>query len=366
MTWTAYRFEPRDGPLAFHLGERGIGLEETSIVIHSDRLFSALCVAWRLLGEDLGKILAAFPTARFSPAYSDQPDPPPPFLISSAFPFYKNTYLFPKPLLPAGGISKNDAPVIGKGLKKIQYVSKEVFETWIAAQSLRDILLNQQQGQTTLRESAFLQGGKVLISDREAGQDLPAKGVLWSAAIQPRSTIGRYNNRSVVYGSGRVHFVTGAGLYFLVHFNQPEWQARLEEALDFLSEDGLGGERGIGNGRFRVVKDQSFQLKQPDEANGYLTLSMYWPAQQEVHSGQLQQAHYMLANQRGWITSPEGQGIRRPNLRMLAEGSVFKTRPLGRLVDLTPTWDDGKPGTAHPVWRYGFAFPVRCMLQEAD
>ena len=30
-----------------HLGERGVGLEETNVIAHADTLFSALCVAYR-------------------------------------------------------------------------------------------------------------------------------------------------------------------------------------------------------------------------------------------------------------------------------------------------------------------------------
>ena len=35
-----------------HLGERGIGMEETSEVIHSDSLFGALSCAWSTLHGD--------------------------------------------------------------------------------------------------------------------------------------------------------------------------------------------------------------------------------------------------------------------------------------------------------------------------
>jgi len=54
----AYRLIPRS---PFHFGERGIGLEETSILLHSDTLFSALCMTLRETDvKSLDRFLASF------------------------------------------------------------------------------------------------------------------------------------------------------------------------------------------------------------------------------------------------------------------------------------------------------------------
>ncbi len=42
MTLHNVTLEPRG---AFHLGERGVGYEETSEMVHADTLFGALCSA---------------------------------------------------------------------------------------------------------------------------------------------------------------------------------------------------------------------------------------------------------------------------------------------------------------------------------
>lgn len=357
-----YHLKERDGRLSFHLGERGVGLEETSVHLHSDRLFSALCLAWRSQGENLAEILNAFPRVQFHPDFVDDADREAPFLISSAYPFYRDVYFFPRPLLPAVGFTGGISPAIGKGIKKVQYVSKKLFEEWIAARPINRVFLSSQNGKPTLREDISLQSGRVWLTDEEVQNGLPADGSLWSIELQPHVTVGRSNNRSVVYALGRVHFASEAGLYFLVQYNQPGWKRRLENALEHLAEEGIGGERSNGNGQFHLAGGEPFSLNEPDSPNGFLSLSLCWPARAEVAAGVLENAHYMLMNQRGWITSPNGMGIRRPNVRMLAESSVFEKKPFGRLVDLTPLQEDGQPLLVHPVWRCGLAFPVRCVL----
>jgi CRISPR/Cas system CSM-associated protein Csm4 (group 5 of RAMP superfamily) len=61
MTWVGYRLIAKS---PFHLGERGIGLEETSLSLHADTLFSALCLTLRETGIDLSALLGQFPQAQ--------------------------------------------------------------------------------------------------------------------------------------------------------------------------------------------------------------------------------------------------------------------------------------------------------------
>jgi len=98
-----YLLHPRG---AFHFGERGVGVEETAELLHSDTLFSAIVSAWRMLGGgDLDLPL-------IKPFIEGQP---PPFRISSALPFAGPITLFPRPVLPLG---------VEKALKDVRYVSR--------------------------------------------------------------------------------------------------------------------------------------------------------------------------------------------------------------------------------------------------
>ncbi len=362
----AYRLAARDGPLVFHLGERGVGLEETSVVLRSDTLFSALCIAWQSLGRDLAAYLAAFPQA--APPWDAGPALPPaapPFWLSSAFPYCGETYFMPNPMLPRK--RKNDvnfAEGTGKALKKIRYVSKALFEKQIQGQPTEADLFAVEAGEISrLRPEVLAQSGQVLVSEAEAAADLPNDRVIWSEETQPRVTVGRADGSSTVFGSGRVRFAAGCGLYFLVRYADLAWKERVEEALRALSFEGIGGERSVGNGQFRLETRADFSLAEPPAPDGYVTLALVWPGKTEARAGLLEQARYGLVTRRGWITSQSGMGLRRPNLRMLAEGSVFKKMPAGSLVNLKP---DVSPALGHDVWRCGLGFPVACRLLEEE
>ena len=86
-----YRLRPLD---AVHIGRRGVGLEATDGVFHSDALFNALCyAALDAGGEDgLYRFLAPFLAGE------------PPFLIGSTLPLFRRrcAALVSAPLCGAG------------------------------------------------------------------------------------------------------------------------------------------------------------------------------------------------------------------------------------------------------------------------
>ena len=108
--------EPRG---AFHLGVRGIGLEETSPILHADTLYAALGVAWAMLfGEES--------------LFQNWFVPEPPVLISSAFPFAGPVRFYPRPYLPAR-VSASYFP-----MKEIAFVSEGVLRRMLEGQPLEE------------------------------------------------------------------------------------------------------------------------------------------------------------------------------------------------------------------------------------
>lgn len=144
----------------FHLGERGIGVEETSDIIHSDTLFSAIAHNWRIFygNRDLENLLQQYINKK------------PPFLISSAFPFAKEVLFFPRPFI------KDFKPELRKKFKKVQLVSQEVFKKLI---------------EDEIPKENFIQKDKIWITEDERDklrelEDSKREITIWKKTERPR------------------------------------------------------------------------------------------------------------------------------------------------------------------------------------
>jgi CRISPR-associated protein Csm4 len=314
-----------------HLGEHGIGLEETAEFAHSDTLFGALCFGWvEAHGSGaLEELLGQFLTGK------------PPFVISSAFPRLGQIRLFPRPLLPLP---------VGEGaaeeLKDVRWVSEGLFRRWLAGENL-----TAEVGPETVR-------GEVWVSGAEAARLPQARGeARWTAVLRPRVALHRVSSASNLYYVGGVYFAPGCGLFCLVLAEDGAAYGRVRAALEALGELGLGGERSLGFGRFAVEDAGPWEV--PDGQGRFVTLSLYHPTAAEVDAGVLgPEAAYRLAVRSGWVASAAWPGRRRKWVRMLTEGSVLAGRGAGFYGDLADVTPDDRPPGAHPVYRYGYAFPV--------
>jgi CRISPR-associated protein Csm4 len=312
----------------FHLGERGIGLEETSTMAHSDTLFGAICWAWKLLygEEDLIELLKQYHHAK------------PPFLISSTFPFIDKILLLPKPLdgLGPAGLEKD--------IRKASLVSVAIF------QSLA-------QGKKLPSHEIFPgDPGGVIITPEEATiiRKLIGSNPAWTLNEAPRVTLDRDTRQSEIYYAGDLRFMKDCGLYMLVNFLDKSYITKLEGALRLLGDEGLGGERSSGRGFFTLDKD-SISLGS-DDGNKAVLLSLYRPTQEETND--LVRSSYSLVPRRGWVAGKSDK--RKKSLRMLAEGSVIPFSPgkvKGSFVNVGT-------GEEKKICSYGLAFqaPVRMTL----
>lgn len=329
-----------------HLGERGTGMEGSGETIPSDTLFSALCWALREVEGDgwLQEWLGAF---QHGPA---------PLLLTSAFPWVGDVRFYPRPMLrlPETLISLpwgDPSLSAGKRLKKIAYVSEVLFRQWMAGSKSGDAATG-----------ARLLPGGLWVSDEEMGATRIAPGDRWAELVQlPRVALDRASSTSSLYQVGEVRFREGCGLWFAVRWREEGWREPLEAALSCLGEAGIGGERSSGRGQFKWKRMPATGLEPPEPTAGRaVTLSLYHPTRQEVAAGLLDEAAYQLRLRRGWVVSSAGQGRRSRSVRMLAEGSAIGVSlEAGDLVDVTP---DGF--TAHPVYRYGLAFPVAAEVRS--
>ncbi len=311
----------------FHLGERGIGLEEISDILHSDTLFGALAWAWEILhGKDeLEALLQLFINNN------------PPFIISSGYPFAETIFFLPTPLLP-------HYRETGKKLRKTHFVSQRIFERVINDELIED-------STSRSKGNAFMD-----VSEDHSLESL--ESILWAKREPPQVTLDRETSSSEIYHVGEVAFSKDCGLYFLVDLRDETFGNKLEAAVRLLGDEGIGGERSSGRGRF-TLEIGSLRIR-TQESKTSVTLSLYHPRKDEVAAGLMSRSYYKLTTRRGWIFSFATRSLRKKTVRMVEEGSVIPSGDLrGSIVDVTP-----EEMKAHRVYANGFAFqvPIRVSI----
>lgn len=327
-----------------HLGERGVGQEETREFVPADTLFSAICSMWRLLyGVDsLNDLLRRYQDTGREP-----------FFFTSAFPFAGELRFHPKPLRPP----PHD-PDAAKRWKGIRWVSERVLEQYLRGEP---IALEPPSAPHNELPRRLMQEGEILIhpDDWQIVQhywDYERDDLaIYRQVVVPRVTLDRITNASQIWQFGEVHFARDCGLWFGAQFGAVDFQSRFESCLRLLGDTGLGGERGAGRGLFTFER-REWRLDQPESASAFVTLSPWLPANEAQRRWlRANGSAYQLTLKRGWLGSPEAGNLRRKEVWMVAEGSLIAHPPefrLGQLIDLRP---DIAP---HPAYRYGYAFPV--------
>jgi CRISPR-associated protein Csm4 len=353
--------------LSFHFGRQGIGLEEASETLASDSLFAALVAQAAKISR------AREPNGE--PAWVTPFDTGnPPLALSSLFPRLGGLVLLPRPALPIPAMAPALRDAIGKGFKKLRYLSPQLFAAVCAGRAIEAAPL-------------ISQGGKVWISPDEADL-LPTEWrrqqsenddgwrarlnatAIWQIESLPRVTVDRTSNASAYYEVGRVTYTPDAGLALLVRFADPQAQQPFESLLSLLGDSGLGGRRSSGYGAFRWERGPALQLDLPAAGPRSVLLSRYVPhGDAELAALQNQAASYQLVDVHGWLYSVGKPAQRRAKLRMVAEGAVIAAAPeqvRGTLVDVRPVYSAHKPhpqlgagpGVDHPVYRSGLALTL--------
>lgn len=351
-----------------HFGEVGIGLEQTSERVRSDTLFSAWVSSYaRIFGKGSpsgGGIEGLL--ERFNDSST-----PPPFCLSSTFIYRRNGQDFvdylPKPVEPPIGYPENDL-AIAKTYRKLNYLPLSVWQRWY-----------QGNGFDPEDEQELICHAQ---SPKDRSGRLGQAGTFdYKAAFKPyelpKVSIDRTTRATNFYHTGLVQFAwepsngqkiavqSQAGIYFLLEF--PEADSKLEDdlrlSLELLGEEGLGGERSSGAGRFEILTWEDLPPDWQtavtfDQGNRHSLISLFW--EQSLTPEWLgEQARYTLQERGGWIFSPSGRQLRRQMVRMFAEGSVFSQVPRGQLAEVTPVGF-----TNHRVYRNGIAFSLPVRLKE--
>jgi CRISPR/Cas system CSM-associated protein Csm4 (group 5 of RAMP superfamily) len=339
-----WRYGPDDG-----------GHDRVDTLYRSDRLYSALTLAMERLG--------------FLPEWLNENVHDPGITFSSLFPFLADALYAPPPSTlwpPPAALLTTPSPTF---LTKIR---------WRAARfvplSLIDSLLT---GQPILADQ--------WLPDPESGcllrRDRPSTSP-FRLSLRVGSPVDRISRRGQeAHSAACVEFEPSSGLWAVARFRdasvESTWSSRLEAAFRLLADSGFGGGRTKGWGKAHAPEFQRgswpglllpkigrLENARADAVNGgspslYWLLSLYSPAAGDTVDWS--SGDYRLTVRSGRTESATQSGVLKKSVRMVEEGCVLAaaTEPVGAAVDVAPD------GFAHPVYRSGFALPVRLPVIEA-
>lgn len=320
-------------PSALHVDSRGSGAPE-SIDEHlrSDTLSAALCLAWSAIFEkDKGVFLK------------------PPFLVSSAFPYIDDIFLFPVPAWP---IWEDASLALRKQVKSIHWLSEDLFRQLLDGRRLY------------FRQCVLLPGG-LAVSEEEAACRPALKGrQVFSLTERQRVLVDRFG---VAPDGGLFFFALqffdhGAGLYFLAD-GAPSVLPKLRAALTFLGDSGLGADRNSGLGHFTILDEGEINLGMSAGDGGWMTLSLFNPGADDSIEDLTERCAYKLTTRSGWIS---GSTMGRAPVRVFGEGAFFASRPKGRILPTLPTGVQATLGIdiGHEAPRDFRALAVPCAMPQ--
>ncbi|WP_048058264.1 type III-A CRISPR-associated RAMP protein Csm4 [Pyrococcus yayanosii] len=227
--------------------------------------------------------------------------------ISSAFPYFNDTFYLPKPLsveLVDFGKEYGEA----KRIRRAKYLDVRNFER-------------------ALRLEPF---------------EAPEMNVYEKVSI-PRVVLDRVTNDSALYFWDEVRFREGAGLYFLYSGPDDVFRDYIEPAVRLLGDTGIGGKSTWGFGLFEP-EFSKLKIDAPD-SEYEVTLSNALPTKKPVL--------WRIFRKGGWSFER-----RKPKMTFIEEGSVVKNDP-GRFEELDL-------GLSFRVHIYGLTFPVPTLLPDME
>ena len=320
-----------------HIGKGIANYEESNSKLHSDTLYAAIIQMW----SSMGRLdwIDEFKNSKET------------FSISSAFPFAKIEnnleYFFPRPLLMHSIFKGDLLNYTAKDLKKVSFVNSNAFFELIGGNQL-------------IEKNVQIHGSYLIQSN----QTVHWNGNVYDSEIQQRVAIPQDRDKDPKpFSVERIRFSQGAGLYFLFH-GSPEWENRVESALQLLGEEGVGTDRNVGNGKFELSKKDSFEVPTLNESEFSINLGLFKPSSESElkQSIQHENARFSLINRGGWISEPH-IGLRKSFGYFFQEGSLLNLKNNGSPSEFGSTYDL-KPeglGIQHSILRVGktIFFPVK-------
>lgn len=298
MKYAAYKMSFQTG---VHFGNGMLSATRNRFL--ADTLYSALCIEALRQGEEcLDRLYQRTKSGKL--------------LFSDSFPYIGNTLYIPKPMINI--VHKDDSIADRKKWKKLKYIPihqlSEYFSGKLDVDCESDRL--DKLGRTEVRQMVNL----------------------------------NHLEKPEPYSIGVYYFEKGNGLYFIVGYEEEADRNFIEDLMDSLGYQGIGGKVSSGLGKFSVLpleleKEITERLEEGKEKFVILTTSL--PTEEEI-SEVLEKSAYLLERRGGFIQSSSyaEEPVKKKEQFFLQAGSVVGKRFSGDIYNV------GTKGK-HPVWRYG-------------
>ncbi|MCD6417918.1 type III-A CRISPR-associated RAMP protein Csm4 [bacterium] len=288
----------------------------------SDTLFGAIATAGALLNYEIDKWLSE-----------------PQIRISSAFPYNRNEqkHFLPMPFLP---VKKTQPQCIEdirlhKKFKKLRWIESELWRK--AVQSGRNDIIQDEFKEKEPENLSF-------VVER----------------IIPRNTVNRLSLavEGGLYAHEELFFADDWSLYFMI--TAPgKYIDELIASVRLLEDRGLGGDITTGRGAFYIEIEDGlpFELATKD-LSAAVTLSLYFPSQEERTILQEEKAAYDIVPRKGFISQPGIGRVFKRQVIALSEGSVLPVLPDRLTGDCPVVAKKDETGLTYDVRFWGRPFAV--------
>jgi CRISPR-associated protein Csm4 len=305
---------------------RIVYLSPTSI-IRSFTLFGAICWNYKLIygKEKLEDLLNEFIHN-------------PPFFISSAFPYIKDQFLFPKPILPLKGEKIDfETKIQRKAFKKAQFVTFSIF---------KEILEGNIKYEEDFSRFNIKSG---IIQEKELELKLEI-----TRHTQVRNLISRNNHSSL-----NLYFIESDyklyDEYFLIYFLNNNFIKEINNIFKLIEENGIGGKKSIGWGKVQIQEIENEFISEIEKKINFknkcfVTLSPIIPSQNIISNN----SYYEIETIKSYTDSTFEKKFLKNKVLYLKEGSLI-VKSEDKLTGLLKN-------VGNNIYQYGLEFPLEVKL----
>ena len=293
-------------PLHCGRGDGAVSLTNTSMTLHADTVFSALCNEAALMsGEDaVNELVELCNNGRLC--------------LSDTFPFYDNDLYLPIPLRPLKETATFDV-ANRKQIKAVQWLpaSQEYFSAF----------------------SDYINTGTMFDTSKIQTEFIPSR-------TDVKSCISRNGKDTVPFEISCVEFRENCGLYGIIGYEDREDMEFVLTLLKSIGISGIGGQTSRGFGKFTLNTTENNFLEENmnKSKNSYMLLTSSMPSSDETENA-VNGAFYNLIRRGGFSYSPNNNILKKQTQYYLVSGSVLKHKFDG---DVFIVGENGR----HNIYRY--------------